>query len=114
MDISVLDEAVLIKQELINADLPTIRASRRPMLIVISTASPKVSYRWFIENWQNAKELRFERFEWSPSECNWIDKRTTARLALLMDKATASVELEGGIAEFKGFVFAAQQSTRQS
>jgi hypothetical protein len=105
VDICALDEVVLIKQDLIEAVLGTIRASRRPMLLIMSTASAKISYHWFIDKWQNAKELGFEPFEWPPEECPWISGTVTAQLRKLYDKATATVELEGGIADFQGFVF---------
>ena len=105
VDILHLDEVVLMKEELIKSVLPTIRASDRPMLVITSTASPKTSYRWFINQWQNAETLGFKRFEWAPTECDWISDKVSSQLARLFDKATVKVELEGGIADLRGFVF---------
>ena len=105
VDIMCLDEAVLIKQELIDAVWPTVRTSKRPKRIVLSTASPKVSLEWFLRIWQHADQLNFKRFEWPLEECHWISQQDTANAQLLVDSETFKVEFLGEIAERRGTVW---------
>jgi len=114
VDICSLDEVVLIKRDLIDAAIPTIRTSKRPTLVLTSTASPKISYRWFIDKWQNAETYGFKRFEWLIAECPWISDQVTSQLRKLFDSQTAIIELEGGIAELKGFMFAGSAIERNT
>jgi hypothetical protein len=107
VDIIALDEAVLISQDLIDAVWPTVRTSKRPKRLVMSTASPKVSLDWFLHIWQDAGKLGFERFEWSLSECPWINEADTKHAALLygIDSETYKIEYLGEIAERRGRVW---------
>lgn len=104
-DILSVDEAVLVPQTLINAAWPLIRASKFPKRIVTSTASPEVNLEWFIRLWQNAADLKFERFEWPQSECPWIRQEDSALAKLMLDSQTYSVEYEGAIGERTGRVW---------
>lgn len=107
VDIMALDEAVLIKQDLIDAIWPTVRTSKRPKRIIMSTASPKVSLEWFVQTWQDADRLKFERFDWPLEECHWINQDDTARAQLMygIDSETYRVEFLGEIAERTGRVW---------
>jgi hypothetical protein len=105
VDDAVLDEAVLMSQDLIDAVWPTVRTSTHPKRVVMSTASPKVSLDWFLRIWQHADQLHFKRFEWGIEECTWISKEDTANAALLMDSNTFKVEFLGEIAERRGTVW---------
>jgi len=105
VDIMCLDEAVLIKQDLIDAVWPTVRTSKKPKRIVLSTASPKVSLDWFLRIWQHADQLKFKRYEWPLEECHWINQQDTANAQLLVDSETFKVEFLGEIAERRGTVW---------
>ena len=107
VDIIVLDEAVLIKQDLIDAVWPTVRTSKRPKRIVMSTASPKVSLDWFVRHWQDAERLEFKRFGWRLEECLWINAEDTrkAQLEYGIDSETFKIEFLGEIAERRGRVW---------
>ena len=107
VDIFALDEAVLIKQELIDAVWPTVHTSKRPKRIVMSTASPKISLDWFVRLWQDAGKLGFQRFDWPLKECHWINAQDTKRVQLLygIDSETFKIEYLGEIAERKGRVW---------
>jgi len=104
-DILSIDEAVLVPQNLINAAWPLVRASRFPKRIVTSTASPEVNLEWFVNLWQRAIELGFERFEWPQSECWWISREDNALAKLMLDSKTYAVEYEGAIAQRTGLVW---------
>ena len=104
-DILSIDEAVLVPPNLIDAAWPLIRASKFPKRVVTSTASPEVNLEWFIRLWQNAADLKFERFEWPQSECPWIRQEDSALAKLMLDSQTYSVEYEGAIAERTGRVW---------
>ncbi|MFI5449674.1 MAG: phage terminase large subunit [Candidatus Bathyarchaeia archaeon] len=110
VDIMVLDEAVLMNQDTIDAVWPTVRTSKRPKRIVMSTPSPKVGLEWFVEKWQDADRLKFERHEWPLAECHWINQDDTARAQLMygVDSETYRVEFLGEIAERKGRVWDSQ------
>ena len=107
VDIAAMDEAVLIKRDLIDAIWPTVRTSKRPKRIVMSTPSPKVSLEWFVEKWQDANRLKFERHGWPLEECHWINQDDTARAQLMygVDSETYRVEFLGEIAERTGRVW---------
>jgi len=107
-DILSIDEAVLVPQKLLDAAWPLVRASKYPKRIVISTASPDVSLEWFVRLWQNAKAMRFERFEWPQSECPWINQEDTELAKLMLDSRTFAVEYGGQIAERSGQVWGSQ------
>lgn len=104
-DILSIDEAVLVPQHLINAAWPLIRASKFPKRIITSTASAEVNLEWFVELWQNAKALKFERYEWPESECTWINQEDNALAKLMLDSRTYAIEYEGAIAERTGRVW---------
>jgi len=107
VDIIALDEAVLIKQELIDAIWPTVRTSKRPKRIIMSTPSPKISLEWFVEIWQDADRLKFKRFELPLEECPWINQEDTARVQLMygVDSETYQTEYLGEITERRGRVW---------
>jgi len=105
VDDIVLDEAVLINQDLIDAVWPTVRTSKHPKRVILSTASPKVSLDWFLRIWQHAEQLRFKRFEWPLEECHWISQQDTANAQLLVDSETFKVEFLGEIGERRGTVW---------
>jgi hypothetical protein len=105
VDVMALDEAVLIKQDLIDAVWPTVRTSKHPKRIVLSTASPKVSLDWFLRIWQHAEQLHFKRYEWLLDECHWINKEDTANAKLLVDSETFNIEFLGGIGQRTGVVW---------
>ncbi len=104
-DILSIDEAVLVPMPLINAAWPLIRASRRPLRIVTSTASAEVNLEWFVRLWQDAKRLKFEAHEWPESECPWINTQERQLAELLLDSQTIRVEYGGEIAERVGRVW---------
>ena len=79
-----IDEAVLVKQDLIDAVWPVVRTSRRPKRIVISTASNEVNLEWFLRLWQDAERLGFERHEWPITECTWINPKDTELASLML------------------------------
>ena len=107
VDVIALDEAVLIKRELIDAIWPTVRTSKRPKRIVMSTPSPNTSLEWFVQIWQDADRLKFERFELHPEECHWVNQEDTARVQLMygIDSQTYRAEYLGEITERKGRVW---------
>jgi hypothetical protein len=107
-DILSIDEAVLVPQKLLDAAWPLVRASKHPKRIVTSTASPDISLEWFVRLWQNAKAMRFERFEWPQSECPWINQEETELAKLMLDSRTFAVEYGGAIAERTGQVWGSQ------
>jgi len=104
-DILSIDEAVLVPRKLIDAAWPLIRASRFPKRVITSTASPEVNLGWFVNLWQNASQLKFERFEWPESECHWINKQDSADAKLMLDSQTYRIEYEGAIVERTGRVW---------
>ena len=104
-DILSIDEVVLVPQHLIDAAWPLIRASKFPKRIITSTASPEINLAWFINLWQNAADLKFERFEWPQSECSWIRTEDSDLARLMLDSQTYAVEYEGAIAERAGRVW---------
>jgi len=104
-DILSIDEAVLVPQHLINAAWPLIRASKFPKRIITSTASAEVNLEWFVRLWQNATQLKFERFEWPQNECSWINLEESADAKLMLDSRTYAIEYEGAIAERTGRVW---------
>jgi len=104
-DILSVDEAVLVPMPLINAAWALPRASRFPKRVITSTASPEVNLAWFVNLWQRAGELRFERFEWPHSECTWLNEEDTALAKLMLDASTYAVEYEGAIADRTGLVW---------
>ena len=104
-DILCIDEAVLVKQDLIAAVWPVVRTSKRLKRIVISTASNEVNLQWFLTIWQDAKRLGFDRHEWKIDECHWIDKTDLEFAARMLDSQTFRVEYLGEIAERKGRVW---------
>jgi hypothetical protein len=101
------DEVVCIPQKLIDAMWPLIRASHNPYRkkVLATTASPEVSLEWFLRLWQQSGELGFERFEWSPSECPWLDQEEDATAKLMLDSRTYAIEYKGAIAERTGRVW---------
>jgi hypothetical protein len=104
-DILSIDEAVLVPQKLIDAAWPLPRASQFPKRIVMSTASPEASLEWFVNLWQNAPALKFERFEWPESECHWLNVEDNAYAKLMLDSQTYAREYEGAITERTGRVW---------
>jgi len=104
-DILSIDEAVLVPMRLINAAWALIRASRRPIRIVTSTASAEVNLEWFVRLWQSAKKVGFEPHEWPESECPWINMEERRLAELLLDSQTIRVEYGGEIAERVGRVW---------
>jgi len=107
VDILALDEAVLITQDLIDAIWPTVRTSKRPKRILMSTPSPKTSLEWFVRIWQDADRLKFERFELPLQECAWINQEDTDRVQLMygIDSETYRREFLGEFAERTGRVW---------
>jgi len=71
----------------------------------MSTASPKVSLGWFLHKWQNAEELGFKRYEWSPEECHWLHGEDAKLAEKLLDSQTFRVEYRGEIIERIGRVW---------
>ncbi len=104
-DILGIDEAVLVPQPLINAAWPLVRASKVGKRVITSTASAEINLEWFVNLWQNAKRLKFERIEWPESECHWINKEDRELASLMLDSQTLAVEYGGAIAERKGHVW---------
>jgi len=107
-DVLSIDEAVLVPQRLLDAAWPLVRASKYPKRIVTSTASPGVSLEWFVRLWQNAKAMKFKRFEWPQSECPWISEEDSALAKLMLDSRTYRIEYEGAIAELTGAVWGSE------
>jgi hypothetical protein len=107
-DILSIDEAVLVPQKLLDAAWPLVRASKYPKRIVTSTASPDVSLEWFVKLWQNAKAMKFQRYEWPLSECPWINQEETELAKLMLDSRTFATEYLGQIAERTGQVWGSQ------
>lgn len=105
------DEVVCIPQKLIDAMWPLIRASHNPYRkkVLATTASPEVSLEWFLRLWQQSdpknNKLGFERFEWSPAECPWLDQEEDATAKLMLDSQTYAVEYGGEIAARTGRVW---------
>jgi len=104
-DVVSIDEAVLVPPRLINAAWPLVRASRYPKRIVVSTASQEPYLEWFVNLWQRAEELKFQRFEWPESECFWINKEDNDLAKLVLDKQTYLIEYEGAIGQRVGRVW---------
>jgi hypothetical protein len=104
-DILSIDEAVLVPMHLINAAWSLIRASKFPKRVITSTASPEVNLDWFLRLWQDSDRLKFERHEWLPEECPWLDKEDDALAKLMLDSQTYIIEYRGGIAERTGRVW---------
>jgi len=104
-DVVSIDEAVLVPPRLINAAWPLVRASRYPKRIVVSTASQEPYLEWFVNLWQRAEELKFQRFEWPESECFWINQEDNALAKLMLDKQTYLIEYEGAIGQRVGRVW---------
>ena len=104
-DILSFDEVVLVPMPLINAAWALPRASKYPKRIVTSTASPEVNLAWFVNLWQRAAELKFERFEWPHSECVWLNEQDTALAKLMLDARTYAIEYEGAIADRTGLIW---------
>jgi hypothetical protein len=86
---------------------PLIRASHNPYRkkVLATTASPEVSLEWFLRLWQQSKQLGFERFEWSPAECPWLDQEEDATAKLMLDSQTYAIEYGGEIAARTGRVW---------
>ena len=111
-DVLSMDEAVLIPMHLITAAWPIVRESRRPKIVVMSTASPEVNLPWFLDLWQNAEEKGFRPHEWTTEDCPWINRRVDELAARLWDRETIKIEYEGGIGERAGAVWGSQLLSR--
>lgn len=105
VDILCIDEAVLVKSDLIDAVWPVVRTSKRPKRIVISTASNEVNLEWFLRLWQDADRLGFKRHEWPLEECTWINMQDNEQAKLMLDSQTYRIEYLGEISERKGRVW---------
>jgi len=82
-----------------------VRTSKRSKRILISTPSNEVNLQRFLTIWQDADQFGFERHEWKPEECHWIDKADVENAKRLLDSETFRVEYLGEVAERKGRVW---------
>jgi hypothetical protein len=109
-DAIAIDEAVLVKGDLIDAVWPSVNASPRPKRLVFSTASNTmgaVSLDWFLNLWQNAERVAFKRFGWSRADCPWLNQDDAKKVMLLygVDSETFKIEFEGEIGRLTGAVW---------
>ena len=105
VDVLCIDEAVLVKPDLIDAVWPVVRTSKTPKRIVVSTPSPEVNLEWFLRVWDDADRLGFKRHEWPLEECHWINKADTEQARLMLDSQTFAIEYLGEKGERKGRVW---------
>lgn len=104
------DEFVLIPSNIIQQAWPMIRGSDRPMRFLLSTATPgKENTDAFLDILDNAAEMGFEKFEWTDTDCPFLQRKANlqdAKIAeFFLDEEMYRTQYRGLLPKRAGRIF---------
>lgn len=102
-DILIIDEAVEVDKQLINAGLSRVKTDVFPKKILCSTPHQFDSY--FVDIWNNSDEYGYNSFHWSAKDVPWKTTEEIEEAEKFYDSATYEIEFEGKPVPIKGTVF---------
>lgn len=108
VDFLIIDEFVLVKPDLIDSAFPTVRASKHPKRIFLTTASQTKAAislaRWY-DYWDRKQEYGFRTYQWGVDSCTWISQEDLTFAKKILDPFIFETEYLGLRVGRRGAVF---------